>query len=96
MSSLLTTGRGGASAPTQGGSDSFTPHSYTRLQGHAGESSGDHMIRPLNISSYRGFSDFNMGDLGRVNFLVGRNNSGKISVLEALYLLSTTGGAFAF
>jgi hypothetical protein len=54
------------------------------------------MIHSVKISGYRGFSDFEMRDLGRVNLLVGRNNSGKTSVLEALYLLGTAGDAFAF
>jgi len=54
------------------------------------------MIRSVQINGYRGLSDFKMGDLGRVNLLVGRNNSGKTSVLEALYLLSTAGDASAF
>jgi hypothetical protein len=32
-----------------------------------------------------------MNDLGRINLLVGTNNSGKTSVLEAIYLLSSAG-----
>jgi predicted ATPase len=45
----------------------------------------------IKIEGYRGLDRFEMGNLGRVNLLVGRNNSGKTSVLEALHLLSYGG-----
>jgi energy-coupling factor transporter ATP-binding protein EcfA2 len=45
------------------------------------------MIHSLEIHGYRGFDRFEMNGLGRINLLVGRNNSGKTSVLEALHLL---------
>ncbi len=51
------------------------------------------MIRSFQIDNYRGFKRFDMDGLGRINLLVGRNNSGKTSVLEGLYLLSS-GGEF--
>ncbi len=53
--------------------------------------SEDHitMIRNLIIDGFRGFEHFEMGDLGRVNLLVGTNNSGKTSVLEAIQILTT-------
>lgn len=51
----------------------------------------ERMIHSLNIDGYRGFRNFEMRDLGRVNLLVGRNNSGKTSVLEALHLLASAG-----
>ena len=47
------------------------------------------MISSIRIEGYRGFDRFEMSDLGRVNLLVGTNNSGKTSVLEAIYLLSS-------
>ena len=47
------------------------------------------MIRDLTIDGFRGFEHFEMGDLGRVNLLVGTNNSGKTSVLEAIQILTT-------
>jgi predicted ATPase len=53
------------------------------------------MIHSLTISGYRGFSHFEMSGLGRVNLLVGTNNCGKTSVLEALYLLASGGDANA-
>ena len=49
------------------------------------------MISSLNIQGYRGFRQLEMSNLGRVNLLVGTNNSGKTSVLEAISLLSSVG-----
>jgi hypothetical protein len=49
------------------------------------------MISSIQIQGYRGFERFSMDKLGRLNLLVGTNNSGKTSVLEALYLLSSRG-----
>jgi AAA15 family ATPase/GTPase len=45
------------------------------------------LIRDLTIQGYRCFEDFSMDGLTRVNLLVGNNNSGKTSFLEAVYLL---------
>lgn len=49
------------------------------------------MFHSLSIRGYRGFKHLNVGALGCVNLLVGKNNSGKTSVLEALYLLAAGG-----
>ncbi|MGH9822065.1 MAG: AAA family ATPase [Blastocatellia bacterium] len=49
------------------------------------------MISSIRIQGYRCFDRFEMGNLGRLNLLVGTNNSGKTSVLEALYLLTSRG-----
>ncbi len=49
------------------------------------------MFRSVRIEGYRRFASFEMHDLGRVNLLVGRNNSGKTSVLEALHVLGSDG-----
>ena len=49
------------------------------------------MINSIEIDGYRGFDRFEMDDLGLVNLLVGGNNSGKTSVLEAIYLLTSKG-----
>lgn len=46
------------------------------------------MLSSIHIKGYRGFKDFRMENLCRVNLLVGANNSGKTSALEALYLLA--------
>ena len=47
------------------------------------------MIKSLEIEGYRTFERFEMKELAKVNLLVGTNNSGKTTVLEALYLLAT-------
>jgi hypothetical protein len=49
------------------------------------------MISSIQIRDYRGFKEFGMDELGRVNLLVGKNNSGKTSVLEAINLLVSHG-----
>jgi hypothetical protein len=48
------------------------------------------MIKELNIRGFRGLRDFSMNDLGRINLLVGTNNSGKSSILEAIELMAST------
>ncbi len=53
------------------------------------------MITSLQIQGYRGFERFEMSGLGRVTLLVGTNNCGKTSVLEALYLLALRGDPWA-
>ncbi len=45
------------------------------------------MLRDLTIKNYRCFEDFYIDGLERVNLFVGNNNSGKTSLLEAIYLL---------
>jgi predicted ATPase len=45
------------------------------------------MLRDLTIKNYRCFKDFSIDGLARVNLIVGQNNSGKTSFLEAVYLL---------
>ena len=47
------------------------------------------MIRSITVDGFRGFDHFEMGDLGRVNLLVGTNNCGKTSVLEAIQILTS-------
>jgi predicted ATPase len=53
------------------------------------------MISSLHIRGYRGFAEFEMSGLERVNLLVGTNNSGKTSVLEAINLLTSRGEPWA-
>lgn len=45
------------------------------------------VYRDLRISNFRRFQHFTMEGLGRVNLLVGPNNCGKTTVLEAIELL---------
>ena len=42
----------------------------------------------LSIENFRGITNLELTDMKRVNLLVGRNNCGKTSVLEAAFLLS--------
>lgn len=45
------------------------------------------MLKTIKIENFRGFKSFELQQLGRVNLLVGTNNSGKTSILEAVQLL---------
>ncbi|WP_202222010.1 AAA family ATPase [Okeania sp. KiyG1] len=45
------------------------------------------MLKSLTINNFRCFQSFELQNLGRVNLLVGMNNSGKTSILEAIQLL---------
>ncbi len=49
------------------------------------------MIRQLLLKTYRSFESYAIRDLTRVNLLVGRNNSGKTSILESVHLLASQG-----
>ncbi len=49
------------------------------------------MLRDLTIKNYRAFKDFSIDGLARVNLIVGKNNAGKTSFLEAVYLLVNQG-----
>ncbi len=49
------------------------------------------MITQLEIKNFRGFSEYKIDDVGQVNLLVGTNNCGKTSVLEAVQLLKSKG-----
>lgn len=45
------------------------------------------MLKTVTIKNFRNFPYFELQNLGRLNLLVGTNNSGKTSVLEAIRLL---------
>jgi predicted ATP-dependent endonuclease of OLD family len=47
------------------------------------------MLKSLTIKNFRCFEEFELKQLGRVNLLVGKNNSGKTSVLEAVHILDS-------
>lgn len=49
------------------------------------------MLQDLDIEGYRGLRELHMGPLARINLLVGTNNSGKTSVLEAIRFLVSDG-----
>ncbi len=48
-------------------------------------------IRNLCIENFRGFGRLEMKNLGRINLIVGANNSGKTTVLEAISILMAHG-----
>ena len=47
------------------------------------------MLSSLHLKNYRAFRDYQLNGLGRVNLLVGGNNQGKTSVLEAVELAAS-------
>lgn len=49
------------------------------------------MIRELHLENYRSFENYALKDLARVNLLVGGNDCGKTSILEAVRLLAGRG-----
>ncbi len=49
------------------------------------------MIERLVIHRFRGIRQGDLSDLGKINLLIGPNNSGKTAILEMLYLGSTSG-----
>jgi len=50
-------------------------------------------FKDLTIKNFRGVRECEINDLTRINLFVGQNNSGKSSILEALFLLSGYGAA---
>lgn len=49
------------------------------------------MLERLHIRNYRVFNDLKIDKLSRINLIAGKNNSGKTSLLEALWLLAGAG-----
>jgi AAA15 family ATPase/GTPase len=47
------------------------------------------MLKSLKIKNFRCFQSFELQQLGQLNLLVGTNNSGKTSILEAIQLLTS-------
>jgi hypothetical protein len=45
------------------------------------------VLKNLQLTNFRGFEQLELKQLNRVNLIVGDNNTGKTSILEALYLL---------
>ncbi|MDO3411641.1 ATP-binding protein [Saccharibacillus sp. CPCC 101409] len=48
-------------------------------------------INELYIAGYRGIQELKLKNLSRINLLVGKNNAGKTSILEAVELISNPG-----
>lgn len=45
------------------------------------------MLKALHLKNFRGFCDMRIAPLNKVNVITGKNDTGKTSLLEALYLL---------
>jgi len=54
------------------------------------------MLSKLELRGYRGFENLELADLRPVNLIVGNNNCGKTSILEAVELLASGGRPSAF
>jgi AAA domain, putative AbiEii toxin, Type IV TA system/AAA ATPase domain len=54
------------------------------------------MLRELTIENYRCFQKLHVKDLAQVNLIVGKNNVGKTSFLEAVYLYVSQGNSRCF
>lgn len=53
------------------------------------------MLKTIELHRYRGFQSYRLNDLTHVNLLVGKNNCGKTSILEAVDLLVSRGSIAA-
>lgn len=49
------------------------------------------MLRNLKLEKYRSFDSYELSNLSRVNLLVGKNDCGKTSILEAIHFLVSRG-----
>jgi len=49
------------------------------------------MLGSVEFENFRGFTKYRLGSLARVNLLVGKNNCGKTSALEAIHFLASGG-----
>ena len=48
----------------------------------------DGMLKSVQVRNFRVFNELSIDQLSRINLIAGRNNAGKTSLLEALFLLS--------
>lgn len=53
------------------------------------------MIEELHIQNFRCFEDITISSLGQVNLVVGKNNIGKTSLLEAIHLYANSGNVWS-
>ena len=51
------------------------------------------MLKRLQIRNFRGFNALEIDQLSGINLIAGKNNSGKTSLLEAIFLLAGGGNA---
>ena len=43
------------------------------------------MLSSINVKGFRKYENLTLDNLGRINFILGKNNIGKTSILEAIY-----------
>ena len=53
------------------------------------------MLQSLSLGGFRGFDEYSLSELRNINLLVGKNNCGKTSILEAIHLLESKGNPSA-
>ncbi len=53
------------------------------------------MIEELHIQNFRCFEDITISSIGQVNLIVGKNNIGKTSLLEAIHLYANSGNVWS-
>lgn len=53
------------------------------------------MIEELQIQNFRCFEDITISSIGQVNLIVGKNNIGKTSLLEAIHLYANNGNVWS-
>lgn len=68
--------------------DSSSPHVISPIV--------EHHFSSITISRFRGLENFVLEKLNRINIFAGLNNSGKTSILEAVYLLANLNNIHAF
>ncbi len=49
------------------------------------------MYKSFHVKNFRCFKDLQINDLGRVNLIAGKNNTGKTALLEAMYIFTRPG-----
>ena len=68
------------------------PHEYSILRNVQEEYPAEYgLLQAVRVRNFRGFDDLKVENMKRINLVVGRNNSGKTSLLEALFLLAGAG-----
>ena len=53
------------------------------------------MYKSFRVKNFRCFKDLQINDLGRVNLIAGKNNTGKTALLEAISIYLWRPGALA-
>ncbi|WP_462136871.1 AAA family ATPase, partial [Candidatus Mycalebacterium sp.] len=48
----------------------------------------EHFFKSIKIENFRGIESLKIDNLERINLFVGKNNCGKTTILESIYLLS--------